>query len=182
MPSNCGARGFSCGRKSASGQLTVCGQASATTSFGIPTSRLWVQNHAKGYPNLYPPIWPIWTGPQDHNRPTRHRHHAGTSTSRGPASARLGRRWRDTISGSEKRSENTSVAELGRRYLDEYAIPHKKPSGIAQDRRNLQNHVMPLIGKLQVKSIKRADIAKSCATLPSARLQRTKKRKCKADA
>ena len=67
----------------------------------------------------------------------------------------------ETLSAArEKRSENTSVAELGRRYLDEYAIPHKKPSGIAQDRRNLQNHVMPLIGKLQVKSIERADIAR----------------------
>jgi hypothetical protein len=60
----------------------------------------------------------------------------------------------------EKRSESTSVAELGRRYLDEYAIPHKKPSGIAQDRRNLENHVIPLIGKLQVKSIARADVGR----------------------
>ncbi len=60
----------------------------------------------------------------------------------------------------EKRSENINVAELGQRYLDEYAIPHKKPSGIAQDRRNLENHVIPLIGKLQVKSIERADVAR----------------------
>ena len=85
-----------------------------------------------------------------------------------PEQARLeAQRLRGLVAGGEtpsaareKRSKNTSVAELARRYLDEYAIPHKKPSGIAQDRRNLQNHVMPLIGKLQVKSIERADIAR----------------------
>ena len=85
-----------------------------------------------------------------------------------PEQARLeAQRLRGLVAGGEtpsaareKRSENTSVAELARRYLDEYAIPHKKPSGIAQDRRNLQNHVMPLIGKLQVKSIERADVAR----------------------
>lgn len=38
--------------------------------------------------------------------------------------------------------------------------PHKKPSGIAQDRRNLENHVIPLVGKLRVKSIERTDVAR----------------------
>lgn len=52
------------------------------------------------------------------------------------------------------------MAELGQRYLDEYAIPHKKPSGLAQDRRNLQNHVVPLIGKLRVSAVERADVAR----------------------
>ncbi len=62
--------------------------------------------------------------------------------------------------GRANRSENINVAELGQRYLDEYAIPHKKPSGIAQDRRNLENHVIPLIGKLTAKSVERADVAR----------------------
>ena len=59
-----------------------------------------------------------------------------------------------------KRTEMTTIAELGQRYLDEYAIPHKKPSGIAQDRRNLQNHVVPLMGKLRVTAVERADVAR----------------------
>ncbi|MGA8909167.1 MAG: site-specific integrase [Acidobacteriaceae bacterium] len=59
-----------------------------------------------------------------------------------------------------KQAEVITVAELGQRYLDEYAIPHKKPSGIAQDRRNLQNHVVPLMGKLRVTAVERADVAR----------------------
>jgi hypothetical protein len=59
-----------------------------------------------------------------------------------------------------QRAEVITVAELGQRYLDEYAIPHKKPSGIAQDRRNLQNHVVPLMGKLRISAVERADVAR----------------------
>ena len=59
-----------------------------------------------------------------------------------------------------KLPEQVTVAELGQRYLDEYAIPHKKPSGIAQDQRNLENHIVPLIGKLRVSSVERADVAR----------------------
>ncbi len=59
-----------------------------------------------------------------------------------------------------QRAEVITVAELGQRYLDEYAIPHKKPSGIAQDRRNLQNHVVPLMGKLRISAVERAEVAR----------------------
>jgi integrase len=51
-----------------------------------------------------------------------------------------------------------SVADLGARYLEEYATQHKKPSGVAQDRRNLDNHVVPLIGSLSVRSTGRSDV------------------------
>jgi len=85
-----------------------------------------------------------------------------------PEQARLeAQRLRGLVAAGEtpsaagaKRSGDITVAELGQRYLDEYAIPHKKPSGIAQDRRNLQNHVVPLIGKLRVRAIERADVAR----------------------
>lgn len=59
-----------------------------------------------------------------------------------------------------KRSEDVTVAELGQRYLDEYATAHKKPSGIAQDRRNLDNHIVPLIGKMRVGAVEKADVAR----------------------
>lgn len=77
------------------------------------------------------------------------------------------RRLRGSIAAGEtpmgmgaNRTAVITVAELGQRYLDEYAIPHKKPSGIAQDRRNLQNHVVPLMGKLRVTAVARADVAR----------------------
>ena len=77
------------------------------------------------------------------------------------------RRLRGVIASGENpallRSRERSiptVAELGARYLEEYARPHKKPSAFAQDLRNLRNHIMPLIGTLQASEIERQDIAR----------------------
>lgn len=60
---------------------------------------------------------------------------------------------------SRDRSRPT-VAELGERYIEEYARPHKKSSGLAQDRRNLNNHIIPLIGSLKILEVERQDIAR----------------------
>ena len=38
--------------------------------------------------------------------------------------------------------------------------PHKKPSAFAQDQRNLQNHIVPLIGVFKVSEIERQDVAR----------------------
>jgi integrase len=54
----------------------------------------------------------------------------------------------------------STVAELGERYMTEYAAAHKKPSAIAQDRRNLDNHIVPLIGKLSISAVERTDISR----------------------
>jgi integrase len=53
-----------------------------------------------------------------------------------------------------------TVAELGESYIEDYARPHKKPSGLAQDRRNLDNHIKPLIGRLKVSEVERQDISR----------------------
>lgn len=63
------------------------------------------------------------------------------------------------LSRSHERSIPT-VAELGTRYLEEYARPHKKPSAFAQDTRNLQNHIIPLIGAQRASEVERQDIAR----------------------
>jgi Arm domain-containing DNA-binding protein len=65
------------------------------------------------------------------------------ATGQNPAIARI-----------RNRSAST-VAELGESYMTEYAAAHKKPSAIAQDRRNLDNHIVPLIGKLSISAIDR---------------------------
>jgi integrase len=70
-----------------------------------------------------------------------------------------------------------TVAELGQRYLDEYAIPHKKPSGIAQDRRNLQNHVLPLMGRLRVTTVERADVARAMREVAAGKTAKDEKTK-----
>ena len=76
-----------------------------------------------------------------------------------------------------KRSEVITVAELGQRYLEDYAIPHKKPSGIAQDRRNLQNHVVPLMGKLRVSAVERADVARVMKEIAAGKTAKDEKTK-----
>lgn len=62
-------------------------------------------------------------------------------------------RAREQIAGA-------TVADLAERYMTEYATPHKKPSGIAQDRRNIDNHVVPLIGQTLLSEIDKDDIAR----------------------
>jgi integrase len=54
-----------------------------------------------------------------------------------------------------------SVREFAERYMTEHAIPYKKPSSAATDRRNLDNHVIPLLGKLIVTDVGPADIARA---------------------
>lgn len=50
------------------------------------------------------------------------------------------------------------VSDLCERYLEDHAIPHKKASSVRTDRKNIENHVIPLMGKLFVDDVTRADI------------------------
>lgn len=70
-----------------------------------------------------------------------------------------------------------TVAELGKRYLEEYATQHKKPSAIAQDRRNLNNHIIPLIGKIRVSAIEREDIARVMRDVAGGKTRKDEKTK-----
>jgi integrase len=51
-----------------------------------------------------------------------------------------------------------SVADLCRLYVSNYAELHKKPRSVATDRANIENHILPLIGKMPLKDVRRADI------------------------
>jgi integrase len=44
-------------------------------------------------------------------------------------------------------------------YLERYAILHKKPRSVAEDRRNLELHILPALGRKQLSEITAADIA-----------------------
>jgi integrase len=80
------------------------------------------------------------------------------------------------LARSHQRSVPT-VAELGGRYLEEYARPHKKPSALAQDQRNLQNHVIPLIGSLKASEIERQDIARLMRDIAAGKTAKDEKTK-----
>lgn len=51
-----------------------------------------------------------------------------------------------------------TVAELCTRFLEEHASEHKKASSVAADRRNIRNHILPLLGKLKVGDVSRGDV------------------------
>jgi integrase len=52
-----------------------------------------------------------------------------------------------------------SFAEFAERYMASYAAGRKKPRSLAEDRRNLDRHILPLIGDLRLDEIGRRDIA-----------------------
>jgi integrase len=53
-----------------------------------------------------------------------------------------------------------SFSEFADRYLEQHAIPKKKASSAATDRRNLRLHLRPTLGSLTVAEITRADVLK----------------------
>lgn len=62
---------------------------------------------------------------------------------------------------SEDRHEartKPTVREFSERYLEEHARPKKKPSSVKSDISNLNNHVLPALGKKRLDLVTRADI------------------------
>ena len=53
----------------------------------------------------------------------------------------------------EGKRQQATVSELAERYMEEHAIPNKKPSSIKTDRSNLKNHVIPYFGDLLAKEV-----------------------------
>ncbi|MCH7936364.1 MAG: tyrosine-type recombinase/integrase [Proteobacteria bacterium] len=54
--------------------------------------------------------------------------------------------------------DQPTMADLCKRYLEEYAGEHKKPSSARADTSNINNHVLPLLGAEFVSDVTRADI------------------------
>ena len=52
-----------------------------------------------------------------------------------------------------------TVAELAEKYMTLHAIPFKKPASAAQDRRNWDQHILPLMGGKRVDAVTTADVA-----------------------
>lgn len=73
---------------------------------------------------------------------------------------RLVDKGRDPATEKAEEREAETLAAFAERYLSDYARPHKKASSVAEDERNLKNHILPALGRLRVKDIARADIAR----------------------
>ena len=53
-----------------------------------------------------------------------------------------------------------SVSEFSERYLAEYAEDRKKPSSVYEDRRLIERHVEPALGRRRVIDVTRPDVVK----------------------
>lgn len=56
--------------------------------------------------------------------------------------------------------EQLTVRQLGQRYMAEHAVPKKKPTSVADDRRMLEKYIYPALGSRRVLEVRRADIEK----------------------
>src|SRR5271163_815985 len=78
------------------------------------------------------------------------------------------------VSASRKAERNAaSVADLCTLYVSNYAELHKKPRSVATDRANIENHVLPLIGKMPLKGVRRADIEHMMLAIREGKTART---------
>ena len=64
----------------------------------------------------------------------------------------------DLAAMRKARRQRATVADLCARYLEEHAREHKKASSAHLDKRNIENHIRPLVGELYVDDVSRADI------------------------
>jgi integrase len=66
----------------------------------------------------------------------------------------------DPFAERERERGVPTMAEYAEIYMTEHAAVRKKASSAAEDRRNLDNHVIPLLGALRVSVVTPADIAR----------------------
>ena len=64
----------------------------------------------------------------------------------------------DPAAEKQRKRKALSTSDLLDRYLDEYAIPHKKPSTVKEDRRLIKSKIRPAIGTTPAETVCRADI------------------------
>lgn len=65
---------------------------------------------------------------------------------------------KDPAQHREDLRNRPTMKDLCERFLTDYAEEHKKPSSIRMDRKNIQNHILPLLGKKFVSDITLTDI------------------------
>nr|MBC8267150.1 tyrosine-type recombinase/integrase [Rhodospirillaceae bacterium] len=72
--------------------------------------------------------------------------------------------------------DKPTVATLCERYLEDYAKEHKKPSSLNSDQKNIDNHVIPLLGREFVASVTLADIDRFKRAVKDGKTARNRKK------
>lgn len=83
-------------------------------------------------------------------------------TARSEAKKLLGRIEEGQDPAAERAENRTAetLSEFAETYLANYARQQKKASSVAEDERNLKNHILPALGRIRMRDIARADIAR----------------------
>lgn len=76
------------------------------------------------------------------------------STGQAPASLR------HPIEAREDGKVAPTVKQFAKRYMEEHAKPHKRPSTAAADEANLRRAILPALGRLQLRAVTRADVVR----------------------
>ncbi len=71
----------------------------------------------------------------------------------------LARTGRDLEGKTPRKAGGATMADLARRFLDEYAADHLKPSTAALNRKIVEKRILPRLGRRRVADIGRADAA-----------------------
>jgi len=83
----------------------------------------------------------------------------------------------NSVTARTREQSASTIADLGERYMIEYARENKKPSAVAQDQRNLDNHILPLIGKLLISSVESSDVARLMRDVAAGKTKKDEKTK-----
>ena len=77
----------------------------------------------------------------------------------------LARKWlaqaiagEDVSAARQHARSGPRVRDLASKYLLDYAARHKRPASVDADRRNIENHLLPILGEKLVTEMSRADI------------------------
>jgi hypothetical protein len=77
----------------------------------------------------------------------------------------LERDGRDPASARDQDKVTPTLAAFIDRYIREYATPHKKPRTTIEDERRLKLYILPAIGRVKLRDLGRADVARLHASL-----------------
>lgn len=85
-----------------------------------------------------------------------------SETARAEAKKLLGRVANNEDPAAERADMRNAetVEAFAETYLANYARPSKKASSVAEDERNLKNHILPALGSLRIRDVTRAEIAR----------------------
>jgi integrase len=81
----------------------------------------------------------------------------------------------DPFAERTRQREIPTVADLGKRYMAEHALVHKRASSAAEDGRNLDNHIVPLLGHLKASAVTAEDVARMVRSIAAGDTARDEK-------